>query len=316
VVTLHNLCCGVPTVLPAVDFKEPASVNPEFIFEQIERWGINQMSGAPAYIEKLVAHLEATKRTETGIKRMAVGGAPVPMTLCSRILASFPGCAAQIVYGSTEAEPIASVSMNDVLAEKHRADELGLLVGLPAHHADVALVKLPAVPPDLGSDGIEPYRVPAGMSGELVVSGPHVNRSYLDNPAANHENKLYAPDGVVWHRTGDVASFDEANRIWLKGRVKDLVHHGTIQIQPLAIEAALDRLDNIQRAALLNPEGSSEAVVVVQSPNREDTSLSIAEVLHRFGLEDVRVLQVEKIPMDYRHNSKIDRVALRAQLEA
>jgi acyl-CoA synthetase (AMP-forming)/AMP-acid ligase II len=315
VVTLHNLCCGVPTILPAVDFKAPGAVNPEFIFEQIERWGINQMSGAPAYIEKLVAHLESKDVRETRIKRMAVGGAPVPMGLCQRISERFPQCDAQVVYGSTEAEPIASVSMTDVLADKARADDLGLLVGTVAHAATVALVNLPEGTSQLDEQGIAPYQVPAGDSGELVVSGPHVNRCYLDNPDANRENKLYAQDDVVWHRTGDVASFDEAGRLWLQGRVKDLVRHGEKQVQPLAIEAAVDRIEGVRRASLLNPNGSNQAVLAVEAANFDVTSDPIDQVLQRFGLQGVRVLQVAQIPMDYRHNSKIDRVALRTQLE-
>ena len=315
VVTLHNLCCGVPTVLPAVDFKAPGSVNAKLIFEQMERWTINQMSGAPAYIERLVAHLESNETSVTQIKRMAVGGAPVPMKLCERILERFDGCDAQVVYGSTEAEPIASVSMKDVLAERERADELGLLVGSVAHAAKVALVQLPEGLHELHEEGITPYQVPSGTSGELIVSGPHVNRSYLDNPQANQENKLYGPDGVVWHRTGDVASFDEHNRIWLQGRVKDLVIHGDKKVQPLAIEAALDRLEGVQRAALLNPAGATLAVLAVESQDLSIAQTQITETLRSFALEDVQVLQVPEIPMDYRHNSKIDRVKLRTQLE-
>ncbi len=314
VVTLHNLCCGIPTILPAVDFKAPGSVHAPFLVEQIQRWGINQMSGAPAYIERLVEHLEAKDQRNHSIKRMAVGGAPVPMHLCRRILERFPACEAQVVYGSTEAEPIASVSMVEVLSERERAVDLGLLVGSVAHVADVALVHLPSDPVDLGADGIDPYRVEQGMSGELVVSGPHVNRSYLDNPNANRANKIYAEDGTVWHRTGDVACFDEHQRIWLQGRVKDLVQHRGVAVQPLPIEAALDDLDGVTRSALIQGTVAGSAILVLELSTHQVPQESIHKVLKRYRLDEVPLVVRQKIPMDYRHQSKIDRVGLRASL--
>ncbi len=317
VVTLHNLCSGIPTILPAVDFRAPATVDPIFVFEQIERWGVTRMSGAPAYIDKIVAHLEATDGRETRIRGLAVGGAPVPIGLCERILAVFPNCDAQVVYGSTEAEPIASVGMVEVVAEAERAEQLGLLVGTCAHVAEVALVSLPADQSRLDERGIEPYRVATGTPGELIVSGPHVNRGYLNNPTADQANKLYGNDGVIWHRTGDVATFDEQNRLWLQGRVKDLVQYGELQLQPLPVEAALDKVEGVERAALIQTQKGARCVLALEaSRSLDDLQPELDRELGRFQLQGIKISLVSPIPMDYRHNSKIDRVGLRARLES
>jgi len=328
VVTLHNLCCGVPTVLPAVDFKAPATVKASFVFEQIGRWGVTRMSGAPAYIERLVAVLEARGATETRVKQLGVGGAPTPISLCERIAKVFPNTEAQVIYGSTEAEPIASVDMGEIVAAADQAATLGHLVGTLAHAATGALVDLPEPAPDLDDQGVTLYQVPDGAPGELIVSGPHVNRSYLDNPEADRANKLHAPDGTIWHRTGDVASFDGQGRLWLRGRVKDLVRHAGQAIHPLPIEAAVSALDGVRRAALLNTVRHPDGVLVVElwlstsfSPASAGEAVEVDEAtitasLEAFGLAGLPQVRVDSIPMDYRHNSKIDRVALRKHLEA
>ncbi len=314
VVTLHNLCCGISTVLPAVDLGAPSTVDPALVLAQIARWSVTRMSGAPAYFERIVAHMETTGARAPGVRLLAAGGAPVSVDLCRRVGELWPTCHAEVIYGSTEAEPIASVSMAEVVAEATNADAWGLLVGRCAEVAEVALVSLPDEPPRLDARGIEPYRVVDGEAGELIVSGPHVNRGYIDNPAADRENKLLGENGVLWHRTGDIARKDSTGRLWLQGRVQDLVRHGELRVQPLAIEAAVGRVDGVIRAALVSLAGRNEATLAVEvNTSSPVVAPACKEVLKRFGLEDVHLVEQE-VPMDYRHNSKVDRVTLRRQL--
>ena len=46
VVALHNLACGVPTVMPAVDLRAPASVSPPALFAQMQSTGVRTLRGA------------------------------------------------------------------------------------------------------------------------------------------------------------------------------------------------------------------------------------------------------------------------------
>lgn len=311
-VALHNLCSGVPTILPAVDLGRPVSVEPRWVLEQIGRWGITRLSGAPAYLERIVAHLQSENRTENRVRRIAVGGAPVSPVLCRRILDRFPTAEAMVVYGSTEAEPIATVPIADVVAEADRADALGYLVGTVVNVAEVALLDLPETSPILDERGLAPYRVAEGCPGELVVRGPHVNRSYVNGSVADRANKLHEPNGTIWHRTGDVATRDPHGRLWLCGRARDGVRIGGRMLHPLPIEVQLDRVDGVRRTALVGQgeraclwvelEGSTPARVVT------DRVRALAGI---FGLGAIPVRTVASIPVDDRHNSKIDRSVLR-----
>ena len=315
VVALHNLACGVPTVMPAVDLRAPAQVEPAVVLDQINRCQITSLSGAPAFIDALVSWMASTGTTAKTVRRVAVGGAPVSKALCARVLAAFPGASATVVYGSTEAEPIAAVSMQDVVdAEGH-----GYLVGAPVASASVAIVALPRTPPLLDHRGITPYVVPDDGSGELVVAGEHVNRHYFDNPTADSENKVYALDGQVWHRTGDVAHTDAFGRIWLTGRTADLVHHGARVVHPLPIEARIDQIPGVARSALVAHERASSGEVAVQLDAACVASAvleAVTEALRAVDLAGLGVRQVASIPVDGRHNSKIDRPALRARLRS
>jgi acyl-CoA synthetase (AMP-forming)/AMP-acid ligase II len=91
------------------------------------------------------------------------------------------------VYGSTEAEPIAGIDRRDISASDRAAMSRGrgLLTGRTAPSIQVRIL------PDrwgtpLGpwtSDDLDRESVGADRIGEIVVSGEHVLRGYLDLPA-------------------------------------------------------------------------------------------------------------------------------------
>ncbi|MFU8803948.1 MAG: AMP-binding protein, partial [Bradymonadaceae bacterium] len=56
VVPLHNLCSGITTVMPAVDFRQPASVEPGVVVSQIRAHGVTRFAGAPAYMTRIANH--------------------------------------------------------------------------------------------------------------------------------------------------------------------------------------------------------------------------------------------------------------------
>ena len=141
--------------------------------------------------------------------------------------------------------------------------------------------------------------------GEVVVTGAHVNKGYLDNPEAEAECKV-SIDGEVWHRTGDVAKRDQDGRLWLQGRVGQDVDGQ----YPFPIEAAAESHDAVRRAALVSFQGEATLAVELQAPNAEGLTRQMAS---RFAL-NVRI--VDQIPVDARHNTKVDRTALIAKLDA
>ena len=180
--------------------------------------------------------------------------------------------------------------------------------------AEVALVNLPTPPPALGPEGLTPYCVGPGETGEVVVSGSHVNRGYINNPEADRENKLHQTNGTVWHRTGDLGYFDPDGLLWLVGRVKDRVTHQDGFIAPYPLEAALEALGEVRRAAVIQSPKSQDAVLVLEGESGVSNEALLGganEVLRARDLPDLKTVLTPAIPVDGRHNSKIDRIKLK-----
>jgi HIP---CoA ligase len=78
-------------------------------------------------------------------------------------------------------------------------------------------------------------QAPAGADGEILVRGYNVMRGYLDDPAATAQ----AIDGDGWLHTGDVGRLDEAGRLTVTARLKDMFLVGGFNTYPAEIEQAL-----------------------------------------------------------------------------
>lgn len=307
VVVLHNLCCGVSTVLPAVDLRAPGQVDPERVMAQLTTHNITRLMAAPAFMARLAEAMLARQFEAPAVRAVYVGGGPVSRELCGQLLRAFPNADSQVVYGSTEAEPMTSVSMAEVLGAEDDGD--GFLVGHAAPVAHIEVIDAPCPAPTLSDEGIAPW---VADIGEIVVKGPHVNRRYIDNPEADRRNKIFEAHGEVWHRTGDVGRWDAQRRLWLLGRVADAVTHQGRMHQPLAVEQACDALDGVRRVALVQHPRARRAILTV-ALDRPLTQVrgELEDALADHGLAGVPVHPVPFIPTDRRHNTKIDRIRLR-----
>jgi acyl-CoA synthetase (AMP-forming)/AMP-acid ligase II len=234
------------------------------------------IAAAPAFLARIVGSL-----ARDSLRYVVAGGAPVMPHLCRRVLSACPGVDGHVFYGSTEAEPIAETTFEEVATRRGE----GLLVGKPVPETEVKL-----------------------EDGEVWVRGAHVNRRYVNNPEANQKYKVPAPDGSVWHRTGDVARMDEAGRLWLLGRVGEGVARDGRTLWPLPIEAAVADVSGVRRAAFVDGK-------IVVELERDEALQAVRALLPSIEMEGTEVRPVAKIPVDARHNSKIDRPALRKLLE-
>ena len=137
---LHGLSCGVTTVLPAIDMAKPSDYNPAPVLSQIKELGVTSLGGAPAFIAHLANYLLKQSETLPTVRGGVVGGAAVSPQLCQQIVALMGDRPFHILYGSTESEPISSISAKALVAEL--CD--GLLVGQPCAAVEVKMVNFPS----------------------------------------------------------------------------------------------------------------------------------------------------------------------------
>jgi acyl-CoA synthetase (AMP-forming)/AMP-acid ligase II len=318
---LNNLALGVTTVLPDVDPRAPADVDPAAVVRQMEAEGVTTTSGSPAFYARLAAWARATGR-RIPVRALFTGGAPVLPPL-ARLLAETTEGEAHVVYGSTEAEPIAGIAAREMVAASAEAASgaEGVCVGEPVRGIDLRLVRPHDGPIELGPGGWEGWDVAEGETGEVVVAGDHVLRGYLDDPAAERAAKV-RDGGRVWHRTGDAAWRDAEGRLWLMGRVSARVRRGGRTWWPGAAEVRALTLPGVAHAAYVGVaspgdggEGEVRAVLCLEmSPDasaeeRASVAGRVPAALGPFPVDDVIVL--ERIPRDPRHASKSDLEALR-----
>ncbi len=314
VVALHDLACGTTAALPPVDLREPAGVNPNAVISYARTIGATTLSGAPSYITRIADRLCQSGQELPNVRGVYVGGAPVSRKLAAKVSEAFPKADCQIIYGSTEAEPIAHVSMDEATA----AQGEGHIVGAPVEQVSMALTTLERGPVKLGPAGLDPFRCAPGDLGEVLVAGRHVVRRYIDDPVATAANKIYEADGTVWHRTGDLGRVDDEGRLWLTGRVNDAILSRGRTLQPFPIEERLNEVEGVTRSAIVEHSRATAGAVAIQlsAGSRKNTVVKrVKALLCELELGHLPVQTVRQIPVDRRHNSKIDRPALRKLME-
>jgi len=113
----------------------------------------------------------------------------------------------------------------------------------------------------LGTVGraLPPVELRLADDGEILIHGPNVFGGYWRNPEATAA--AFTSDG--WYRTGDIGRFDDAGRLILMGRTKDIiVLPNGLNVYPEDVENAL-RVAGIRDSVVLETRpGRIEAVVL------------------------------------------------------
>lgn len=304
---LANLASGVASVLPDADLRQPGRIAVGPVARQIAEAQPTRIAASPALLERL---LDAAVPLG-GLRRVDTGGAPVFPALLARLRAAAPGADIAAVYGSTEAEPMAHLSERNLTADDLAAMRAGagLLAGEP-----VAAVRLRVVEDRWGTplgsltagEFARTVRAPGG-SGEIVVTGPHVLGGYLHG-AGEAETKFRA-DGEAWHRTGDAGYLDGRGRLWLLGRCAARVSDGRGVQYPLSVECAARLwLPKIRQCAFVVWKGRRCLLVEATTPTTGEEIERLRTSLAWAWVDEVKT--VRRIPVDRRHQAKVDYVRL------
>ena len=273
---LPNLAAGLTVLLPPVNLAAPARSDPQRVLAALQDHRASRLLAAPGLLQVLATWALDHGRSLPHLRQIFLGGAPVLPSLLAQWQQIAPTATLTAVYGATEAEPIASLRHDQISpADLARVQAGG---GLPAGQP-VAAIQLRLLPPP---PAMTP--VPAGQPGEIAVRGPHV---------------LGREGG--WHRTGDVGYLDAQGRLWLLGPWQGRVG----ELYPLAVEAIANNYPGVRRSALVSgPEGP---VLLVERAGPVRWA-ALAQALAPLGA--IRLQGCRRLPVDRRHNAKLDYGAL------
>src|SRR5262249_35984235 len=127
------------------------------------------------------------------------------------------------------------------------------------------------------------------------------------------EETKFRVDGAVWHRTGDAGYLDERGRLWLLGRCVARIHDDRGDLYPFAAETAVYQDERVRRAAMVAHHGRRVLAVEFYEGQRGVDLAARRAPLAWTQLDGVRVCR--RIPVDKRHNAKIDYPSLYRLLE-
>lgn len=155
-------------------------------------------------------------------------------------------------------------------------------------------------------------------SGEILARGPQVMLGYLDDPQATAQ----VLDGQGWLHTGDRGEFDEAGRLRITGRIKNLLVLATgKKVAPAPIERALVESPYIAQAVLLGDRQDAPGVLLVpevdalrQWAGLTDTDTgSVAELMGRAEVAELLQREIERLTADFGSYERPRRFALLAR---
>jgi len=287
---------GIASAVPDVDVTRAATLTAAALADAAHMVNATLVWASPAALANAVH----TARDLTGSQREALNsvrlvmsaGAPVPMALLEQASTLMPNAQAHTPYGMTEVLPVADISLDEL---RKAGVGNGVCVGQPV-------------------EGVQLHidRFDSSESGEILVLAAHGKTRY---------DRLWATETATregqWHRTGDVGHIDPQGRLWVEGRLAHVLSAAGGPVTPVAAEQLVESLPQVKAAALVGvgPEGGQQPVVIVVATAKLRGVVAPLELIDavREVLPDLAVAAVlvrESLPVDRRHNSKVDRAAL------
>jgi len=195
-------------------FMLPPPYEPEELCEAVRRHRISSLFLVPTLIRRLMVLPDAKLAPLKGLRLLLSSGSALHpderREIRRRVCPQFIE-----YYSSTEGGGVSFLTPED-------PDAFAASVGRPVFGVDVECVD-------------ESHRpLPAGRVGRIRYRGPAVAEGFWNDLEATRESFR---DG--WWYPGDLGMTDEHGYLYLKGRAKDMIIRGGVNIYPAEIEAVL-----------------------------------------------------------------------------
>lgn len=207
---------GASVIMPAL--------NVDALLTTLTAERISILVTVSAIYSLLLRHKEFAALDTSGVRWVGYGGAPIAPSLVRSVKNAFGHATVFNGYGMTE-----TASLMTVLPAAEAVE-----------HADSVGYAVPAV--DLG---VIPFGDDPG-EGELVARGANVTTGYWNRPEATATTFA---DG--WLHTGDVVRVDDAGRVHIVDRLKDIINRGGENVSSVEVEAVLLAAPHVADACVL-----------------------------------------------------------------
>lgn len=227
---LASVYCGSTAVLLP-------SYNTSEVMKLLRSHHVTILIGVPTVFILLLAKFGTELKTLTSLVKVGYAGAPMPVQTIISLKELLPQVKCYNFYGLTETSSITTV-LPDSMALKFPAS-----VGIPADNVRVKIDQ---------------------DTGELLIKGGNIVKGYLNNLEATKKAIV-----AGWLHSGDLAKIDSGGRVYLLGRIKEVINRGGEKIFPIPYENKLCNHPAVLEAAVVGvPDpvfGEAVRVCIVQN---------------------------------------------------
>lgn len=279
VVILLNLGLGITSYL-SNSIKLSKLNKTDFIqlHQEIIQNKITHLSVSPFVLNNLANYIQLKEKLN--LFQIISGGSPFFPSFVENICNKINSEHFVILYGSSEAEPIAHCNALDIINQKN---ERGLYAGEIDEHCQCIIGKI--------ADG-ELIKNSFYEAGEIFVMGDHVVKKYYNSEEMQVKNKVIY-NNEIWHRTGDYGYISTENKLYLTGDLNRKHKNEYL----LDIEKNLQEIRGIERATLIN------GAIYIQVNSISLKNKILIEVKEKFGT-NIKI-NFTTLPLDRRHHGKI-----------
>ena len=244
------------------------------------------------------SELETKEGLPDSVHTVIIGGEAANPRAVESFISAFPEVRLVNMYGPTEA--VVSATSQQLTAMSRAAR-------VPIGHA------LPGVRARVLGAGLLP--VPDRAIGELYLGGAQLARGYAGRAALTAERFVpdpYGPPGSRMYRSGDLVRRARGGALDFLGRADSQVKLRGFRVELSEVEAALERLPSVARAAATARDGRLDGYIVlresVTAPTR-DLQAALAARLPAYMVPATLTI-LDELPLT--PSGKVDRRALPA----
>jgi fatty-acyl-CoA synthase len=213
---------GTFVLLPGFD--------PGLLLEAFETYRGTHTLVVPTMLIAMLDHPSLAERDLSSLQTILSGASTVSASLVHRTQKML-GCQFSILFGQTE--------MHGVVSQTRVSDA-------PEDQAETVGQPLPRLEVKI-ADPLTGDPVPLGQPGEICCRGYQNMLGYY----GMDEDTAAAIDSGGWLHMGDIGSMDERGFLKIRGRVKDMIIRGGMNIYPAEIEGVLEDHPAVANAAVI-----------------------------------------------------------------
>ena len=249
---------------------------PQAIFERIREEGVTGFPLVPTMAAMILQMRDLEPGFLPSLRYLTNTAAALPPPHIARLRELFPGARLYSMYGLTECKRCTYLPPAEL---DRRPGSVG--IAIPNTEAFVV--------------DDEGRQVAPGVSGELVIRGPHVMQGYWRNHEATA--KMLRPGRNPWEKvlhTGDLFRTDDEGFLYFVGRKDDIIKTRGEKVAPKEVEAVLHAHPGIAEAVVVGvPDpvlGHAIGALVI----RADPALTEKDVIRHCAahLEDFMVPKI------------------------